>query len=72
MFLAYLLSSFRSGYPKREIDSIEMPVPSGSEVSGAQWERRWAALVQLWLVAAKMEHGLSVARFLPLPGRITI
>ena len=70
--MAYLLSSFRSGCPKREIDIIEMPVLSGSEVNGVQWERRWAALAQVWLVVAKMEHGLSVARFLPLPGKITI
>ena len=40
-------------------------------MSGAQWGRCWAALAQL-LVVAKMEHGLSVARFLLLPGKITI
>jgi len=71
MFLAYRLSSFRSGCPKREIGSIEISVLSGSEVSGAQWGKRWAALAQL-LFVAKMEHRLSVARFLLLLGKINI
>lgn len=62
----------RSGCPQREIDSIEMPVLSGSGVSGAQWERRWAALVQLWVGCCQDGTWVVCGQIFALPGRITI